>query len=90
MPTSRPRGIIINHGDASLSLNRRDNKMFVTMKRGDSKITMALSTEEALVVGQYLLSYAQVGLLSQGIVIGSKKAKKEEEEGGGSEDLGEA
>ena len=78
---------MISHGDASLSLNRRDNKLFVTMKRGESKITMALSTEEALVVGQYLLSYAQVGLLSQGIVIGRKvKAKKE----GGESDFGEA
>lgn len=89
MPMSS-RGIVISHGDASLSLNRRDNKLFVTMKRGDSKLTMALSVEEALVVGQYLLSYAQVGLLSQGLYIGKKGKKAKKAEGGEGEDLGEA
>lgn len=68
---------MINHGQSSLLLNKRDNKMFISIKKGNEKIVMTLSIEEALVVGQYLMAYAQARLASQGIYMGFKNKGKD-------------
>ncbi len=77
---NRGRGVVVSHGDASIVLNRNGSKLFISLRRGVNKVTMTLTVEEALVIGQYLNAYAQSRLATQGLFMGGKPKRRIEGE----------
>lgn len=59
----------MKHPNTSLRVNMRGGRIYITMTTGDTKVTMALTAEEALAVSSYLQAKAQA-ILSRGTFIG--------------------
>ncbi|BDR92234.1 hypothetical protein [Vulcanisaeta souniana] len=56
------RSVIIDHGGSRLRINKNDGKLFISMEKNGTKITMTLSIEESLVISSYLASFAEARL----------------------------